>query len=89
MDTAFEPVISRDDGLGELRFTATAALVSRETGTASLTAADIRIWLEANDRAAMKAAREWRLCHPAHAVLADGTSSWDGIVRLGPDDFPI
>ena len=88
MNRSFEPVLSRETPLGEERFTASADLVSRETGIERPTVADIRRWLEANADGAARAASLWRLAHPGHPVLEDGTSTWDGVVRLGLDDFP-
>lgn len=88
MERSFEPVLSRETPLGEERFTATPELVARETGIERPTFADIRQWLEANAEAASRSALLWRLAHPAHPVRDDGTSSWDGVVRLGPDDYP-
>lgn len=88
MDKAFEPVLTRDSGAGQVRFTATPELVARELGIEHPTVADIRQWLEANDEAAERAAFLWRLNHPAHPVREDGTSTWDGIVRLGLADYP-
>jgi predicted NAD/FAD-dependent oxidoreductase len=88
MEHAFEHIISLTTELGEVRFTARAELVSRETGIERPTMADIRKWLEANPEAAVNAAILWRLAHPVHAIGADGRSTWDGIVRLGLDDYP-
>jgi hypothetical protein len=88
MERSFEPILSRETPLGEERFTATAELVARETGVERPTVADIRRWLETNADAATRAAFLWRLNHPAHPVRDDGTSTWDGVVRLGPDDYP-
>gem|GEM_PF-3655873 len=71
-----------------MRFTATPELVRRETGIEQPTIADIRRWLERNAGAAAHAAFIWHLGHQAHPVGPDGTREWDGIVRLGPEDFP-
>lgn len=88
MDRAFEPVLTRNNRVGEIRFTATSELVSRETGIDRPTSADIRQWLEANADLAARADFLWRLTHPMHPVRDDGTSDWDGIVRLRPVDYP-
>ena len=88
MERVFEPILSRKTALGEERFTATAKLVARETGIERPTVTDIRQWLEANADSAARAAFLWRLAHPMHPVRDDGTSTWDGVVRLGPDDYP-
>lgn len=88
MEKSFEPVLTRDNGVGEVRFTATPDLVAREIGIDRPTVADIRQWLEANVDSAARAAFLWRLVHPMHPVREDGTSTWDGVVRLGLDDYP-
>jgi hypothetical protein len=88
MERSFEPVLSRDNGIDEVRFTATPELVRRETNIDQPTVADIRRWLEENADAAADAAFIWRLKHPGHAVGPDGTREWDGVVRLGLGDFP-
>ncbi len=88
MEKQFEPVVSRDNGVGEVRFTATPELVRRETNIDHPTVADIRRWLEENADAAAHAAFIWQLTHPVHAVGPDSTQEWDGVVRLGLEDFP-
>ena len=88
MDKAWEPVLTRNNGVGEVRFTVTPELVAREIEIEHPTAADIRRWLEANAEAAERAAFLWILAHPMHPVREDGTSTWDGIVRLGLADYP-
>lgn len=88
MEKLFEPVLSRNNGMGEVRFTATPELVRRETKIDRPTVADIKRWLEDNADAAAHAASIWRLSHHVHAVGPDGTREWDGVVRLGLTDFP-
>lgn len=88
MERPFEPILSRATALGEEKFTATAELVARETGIERPTVTDIRQWLETNADSVTRAAFLWRIAHPMHPVLDDGTSTWDGVVRLGLDDYP-
>ena len=88
MERSFEPVLSRENGIGEVRFTATPELVRREASIDQPTVADIRRWLEENADAAAHAAFIWHLTHPVHAVGPDGIREWDGVVRLGLEDFP-
>ncbi len=88
MERPLEHIMSRETALGEERFTATGELVARETGIERPTVSDIRQWLEANAESAARAAFLWRLAHPMHPVGEDGTSTWDGVVRLGLDDYP-
>lgn len=88
MERSFEPVLSRDNGIGEVRFTATPELVRRKTNIDQPTVADIRRWLEENADAVAHTAFIWHLTHPFHAVGPDDTREWDGVVRLGLEDFP-
>ena len=88
MEGPFEPILSRNTALGEERLTATAELVARETGIERPTVADIRQWLVANAESVTRASFLWKLAHPMHPVREDGTSTWDGVVRLGLDDYP-
>lgn len=88
MDKAFEPVLTRNNGTGEIRFTATSELVARESGIERPTAADIRRWLETNADTATHAAFLWLLNHPAKMGHEDGTLTRDGVVRLGLDSYP-
>ncbi|MGQ3228760.1 MAG: hypothetical protein ACT6R2_07675 [Blastomonas fulva] len=88
MEKRFEPVISRDIGIGEVQITATPDLVRRETNIDQPTTTDIRHWLEENADEAVRAAVIWRLTHPIHQVGADDNRAWDGVVRLGLENFP-
>lgn len=89
MERSFEPVLSRATPLGKERLTATAERVARETEIGLPTIADPRRWLEANAGAAAQAAFLWWLAHAAHPIREAGIPTWDAIVRLGPDNYPL
>jgi len=81
MDTAFEHVVSRSILNGQIQFTATAELVASEYGLETVTVADIRRWLEENDKRATHAAFIRQLSTPGYAPGADR------IIRLTIQDM--